>query len=355
MRVLLTAALATLLHAQSDKPSPESTETTALPLPSNIPAVENPASTDAPVPAANIAYASDGKYLYIQGGQKAGNLPNLEFFALDLMANWATTNPKWWSLNNTVDADASSISGVSGALDHKGRFTVVASNGALYTLQNKKFSRLNISNNVDGRFKSSGPVIAALPTTGKVYLMGDGTFVNLDPETKSPVEDQVPTMDTGHAVSWSARKGAMVGTFTTTDGQLGVREYKPGPSAEWVTLSTDSKVSSRTGHCFVSSKSILTSVCQRVISSEYVSVCYSPNTWTLYIADLEGTKFYLFGGVSDNNKNVALGDVYTFDLGSSTWSYNGAGSPRSKMACAVGQDKSVAQEMLVVWGGRMNG
>ncbi|KAK3821052.1 MAG: hypothetical protein J3Q66DRAFT_332540 [Benniella sp.] len=327
MRLLLTAALATLLHAQSsDKPLPESTETTALPLPSNTPAVENPASTGAPVPAANIAYASDGKYLYIQGGRKAGNSPNLEFFALDLMANWATTNPKWWPLDNTVDANATSVSGVSGALDNKGRFTVVASTGALFTLQNKKFSRLQIPNNEDGRFKSSGPMIAALPTTDKVYLMGDGTVVNLDPDTKLPdtkPPDQVPTMDTGHAVSWSARKGTMVSTFTTPDGQLGLREYKPGPSAEWVTLSTDSKVSSRTGHCFVS--------------------------------NLEGTKFFLFGGVSDNNKNEALGDIYTFDLESKTWSHNGAGSRRSKMACAVGQDKSVAQEMLVVWGGYTDG
>ncbi|KAF9356012.1 hypothetical protein BGX34_010145 [Mortierella sp. NVP85] len=338
IRALLTAAaLATLLHAQpSDKPPPESTETTAFPLPSNTnaPAVENPASTDAPVPAANIAYASDGKYLYIQGGQKAGNSSNFEFFALDLMANWATNSPKWWPLGNTVmDADARNASGVSGALDHQGRFTVVASNGALFTLQNKRFSRLDAFNNVNGRFKGSGPVIAALPTTGKVYLMGDGQVVDVDGGADPPKpplsEEQVPMMEPGHAVSWSASKGIMVSTFTTPEGQLGVREYKPGPKAEWITLSTDSKISSRTGHCFVS--------------------------------NLEGTKFYLFGGVSNNNKNEALGETYTYDLGSNTWSHNRAGSPRSKMACAVGQDKLVdqeklvAQEMLVVWGGYTDG
>ncbi|KAI1321582.1 hypothetical protein EDD11_003062 [Mortierella claussenii] len=293
-----------------------------------------PAATNIPQPVARMAYASDGKQLFIQGGYLDPKTPSFNAFALDLKSKWSVDNPAW--------TDIGIVNGFCGeaGVIVQGQFLATGVEGGgsfnqLYVYNSiidtsHQWQRVSASKSLS----ALGQVIVTDPETGTVYFLGtgEGFFTTATQgwqlQTLPPPAQLVPR---GHAASWSILEKGVVSTYVnTTDSGVdttNVRMFSPQLGTTWTPLgaaasgSNNLTISSRTGHCFVPNES--------------------------------GSKYYLFGGTpgSDSGASTAaLDDLYVFDLGTKSWTQLArSGATRSMMACAV------AANTLVVWGGFIDG
>ncbi|KAI8601586.1 hypothetical protein EDD21DRAFT_374094 [Dissophora ornata] len=257
-----------------------------------------------PVSTSNMAYASDGSRLYIQGGIDTNKQISVQFFSLDLTSNWPAGSPAWTNL------PSSQFSGGSGTVDFQGNFLATgqedSATGVLCVYKNQSLTDVNLSKTLP----SLGPIVTD-PISGSVFFLGDGVVVDSQLALTS---GQPPKITSGQAASWSLSEKAILSTYINSNtNTVELQKFTLGVNS-WQAVNTTSIVTPRTSHCFVQNSS--------------------------------GSKFYLFGGA---NSNAVFNDLYIYDVATNGWTTGTASnSGRAKMACAV------AGSTLIVWGGVSN-
>lgn len=308
---------------------PQSTTTDALltTKPGASPAGQP--SSLSPTPVGGMAYAFDGEYLFILGGQANGrDVP--QFFTLDLRSSWPVDKPAWTSRpmppNGTV--------GLAGGLFPDNRF-LVTSNSANNLFN---FNVYNVHAMPDAAWSAqpqsqsfvgiSGPVLATNLDRRTVYMYlhdkndnsnsSTGRFHVFTPADPNSLKENstisIPVGFSPTAASWSISTNSLLMTYRQ-DGnanlQVGV---VPLDNTNFRIVDVNGvPPSSRTGHCFV------------------------PNA--------NGSIYYIVGGTTGSGISK---EVISFDVDTRTWTPlntfpNGLG--RTDMACAV------QKNTLVMWGG----
>ncbi|KAG0373180.1 hypothetical protein BGX24_012033 [Mortierella sp. AD032] len=309
-------------------PSPSALPTTTPFFPLQTPPSDGPV-TENPVAVGAMAYASDGKSLFIQGGvhndSNNGNNGNIvnstQFFSLDLTQSWKADKPLWKSLKSlpvTVTAPA-------GGLTTDLRFLVMGS-GDQGRIVAYTFNTLSETWDDTGKawsFSNAvGSVIASSPVKVFILDMDNVTHTFNAQFDESPEPRLVlPSLS---ALSWSTFNSSLLMTFSEEGAQkLTVGMHNPDSTGtKLITISGQQGPqvpSARTGHCFV------------------------PN--------VDGSTYYVFGGRAGSS---FLNDIYSFDVKSATWTNLAKSTPtpapsRWQMACAV------KGKTLVIWGGFTDG
>ncbi|KAG0314208.1 hypothetical protein BGZ99_008287 [Dissophora globulifera] len=265
-----------------------------------------------PLAAAAMSYASDGDKMYIQGGVNTNGGLSLQFWSLNLAANWTVDSPAWM---NHTDEMTYPFSGGAGTVTKSGDFVATgrgpAVPGILCIYHNMNLTVVQKPTPLLG----TGPVIASDPNTGDVYFMGDG--VVMDSSLAKQTLNAAPLVSTGQAVSWHKPESSIISTYVNNNtGSLDLQMFSPSKPDGWKSLNTPSIIGQRTGHCFV------------------------PND--------DGSKYFLFGG---STGDTVHNDLFTYDVATNAWQQTPSSvpvAPRTNMACVM------AGSTLVIWGGFSN-
>ncbi|KAF9171066.1 hypothetical protein BGX20_008149 [Mortierella sp. AD010] len=259
-----------------------------------------------------MAYASDGKNFYIQGGLSGNGYVGM-FYSLNLLTAWNASLPAWRQLA------PSTFSGTAASLDSKGRFLMTSGTNQINIFENSSWSSVGTNRVLEAK----GPAMAAC--FGDIWFFGSGEGYNVSESSLNPATPNnnltLPqpanssyTLAEGYAVS-SSIKNDILRTSPNDAGSIDIQEFS-FQTYDWMSLNaTGTKIIQREGHCFV------------------------PN--------IDGSKYYLFGGQANVNQvDTLYGDLYEYDLGANSWNALPPTALRSYMACAV------TEKALVVWGGR---
>jgi hypothetical protein len=114
-----------------------------------------------------MAYASDGKRLYIQGGLN-GNTSVALFYTLDLTTSWNIAQPSWLML------PSSNHSGSAGSLDSKGRFIMTSGSEFIGLFESPNWRTINTNR----KLSSKGPVLASCKENIWFFGLGEGYVVS---------------------------------------------------------------------------------------------------------------------------------------------------------------------------------
>ncbi|KAF9349750.1 hypothetical protein BGX26_011992 [Mortierella sp. AD094] len=264
-----------------------------------------------PVVTFQMAYASDGKNFYIQGGLSGNGYVGM-FYSLNLLISWNASLPAWRQLA------PSTFSGTAASLDSKGQFLMTSGINQINVFENSSWSSIGTNRMLEAK----GPVMAACFEniwffgSGEGYNVSESSLNTVTPNnlTLSRPADSRYTLAEGYAVS-SSTKNDVLRTSPNNAGTIDVQKFSL-QTYDWIPLNaTGANITQREGHCFV------------------------PN--------IDGSKYYLFGGQANvSHVDTLYGELYEYDLGTNAWKTLPPTTPRSHMACAV------AEKAFVVWGGR---
>ncbi|KAF9438839.1 hypothetical protein BGZ76_004150 [Entomortierella beljakovae] len=296
----------------SPSPSPSISPSSTLSLVPSPTPTQNVTSPIAPPVTYRMAYASNGKQFFIQGGD-TGNGSVAMFYSLDLSKSWSTTSALWSYL------PPAAFSGSAASLDSKGRFLMTSGGDHISIFENSSWHLIG----TDRKLEAKGPVITSCSNNVWFFGSGEGFSISeseLSPNptknmTLPPNTNKKLTLTDGYAVA-SAYKDSVLRTSPNAAGAIDIEQFSTS-SYEWTRLNTSgSSISQRSGHCFVPS--------------------------------IDGSKLYFFGGqtnVSETETKV-YGELYEFTRETNVWKQLDSTNPRSYMACAA------ATNAFVVWGGR---
>ncbi|KAG0281244.1 hypothetical protein BGZ95_005614 [Linnemannia exigua] len=238
----IASSTATISTSAISPPSPP----TALPtLPGGGPSSGSPDAVGA------MAYASDGKSLFIYGGQhKDSNSNNPvssnQFFSLDLTQPWSTSSPIWRRLTPPSKV-ATDPAGVLVTVDHQ--FLVMGGDqdrGLAYVFNSQNGAwedRLK----EDLPLKAAGPVIAS--SQAGVFILGNDNTLHTYNAQLDSLKPPLNFAVSPSALSWSTLRSGLLMTYNTVGG-LAVGMYKPDDNtAQPATLGSPGTIN-RTGHCF---------------------------------------------------------------------------------------------------------
>ncbi|KAF9438840.1 hypothetical protein BGZ76_004151 [Entomortierella beljakovae] len=231
--------------------------------------------------------------------------------------SWRVTEALWTGLQ---PADSS---GSAGSLDSKGRFLMTSGDEHISIFEDSKWHLIG----TDKKLNAKGQVITSCSNNVWFFGSGEGYVVNeaqlnimsLNNLTLPQPKKSDFTVEDGYAVSTTPYEASynVIRTTPGSKGNIDIQQFSV-QNYEWTTLNTTGiEISQREGHCLV------------------------PN--------VDGSKFYLFGGQANisHTGTKVYGDLFELNLETLEWEQLPSSvQPRTLMACAA------SQNAFVVWGGR---
>ncbi|KAG0036048.1 hypothetical protein BGZ82_004762 [Podila clonocystis] len=276
----------------------------------------------------------EGKAFYIQGGSMQ-NITTNQAFSISLRTSWSTTNPAYTSLP-------------AGLYDKLFPNTLLSDGTTWFSICNKTFVTYNIP---DGKITPRGPASMYSNFSGlsAVFDWGLGEVVipngfNNGAQTTNlyigpgnlitrenpifPISEISVLLRYSLAWSESYQKAFLFGGSTHSVLSGNLYERHPSPFGNWGLINTTLGELPLTGP--------------------------SPREAACMVPAFNGTKLILFGGSGPTGPivfNVALSDIYIYDVAKASW-FKGsdAGSKRARAAHAC----AVSGDALIVWGGFSN-
>ncbi|KAF9436892.1 hypothetical protein BGZ76_002652 [Entomortierella beljakovae] len=275
-----------------------------------------------------VSAIAENQGFYVLGGFSDGQLSQAldQAFYIDLSTSWNTANPPFQRLPNgyKVYRTASTM-----LKDNKKWLVIANSTGLVYDIPSSNWTSIGGTPSVsDGR----GLVAVTDPGSGTVYVpngyvnvfSGDTELLNYD-ITKDTVSssDNQPGFSNivNYGATWSSKIDSVVvfGGIADNTFRANNNIYVYSPKNGWSTPTVKGTIpEARFLPCFAAADS--------------------------------GSKIVLFGGLAGsatNSPGPALGDLYTLDVGSWTWT-KGADLPSGVQKY---QTCGVSGDYLISWGG----
>lgn len=266
LRTLVVFALTgTHIQRAFGQPTTQATTTDAILTKTPGASPTGQPSSSSPVPSGGMAYAFDGKYLFILGGQaKGNNVP--QFFTLDLTSSWPADKPAWTPRKPPNGAAGQWLAG--GLFPDK-RF-LVTSNGENNLFNTNVYSvdaapdpiwSPQVHNELF--LGVPGPVVATDISRETVYMYlrdnGNSTgrfhvFTRAGPDSLKDNNASISVDFQPSAVSWSNFNDSLLMTYNQKGNNLEVGLVPFGDTTLRPIMANGDFPNNRTGHCFVPSK-----------------------------------------------------------------------------------------------------